>query len=114
MGRTITATLCELVEGHTRPRGPSEEQRTRQFVEAIRLRAGVTPAQLTAAHVWEAAIRNRDAAATRLEQVQRGEIAGTIEDAEDECDAAHNAWVDADAALFNLCGEVQVEVGVQP
>lgn len=114
MGRTITATLCELVEGHTRARGPSEEQRTRQFVEAIRLRAGVTPAQLTAAHVWEAAIRNRDAAYARLEQVQRGEISGTLEDAEDECDAAHNAWVDADAALFNLCGSVQVDVGVQP
>jgi hypothetical protein len=105
MQTTIKATLCELVEGYTRPRGPIEEQRTRQFVEAIRLRAGVTPAQLTAAHVWEAAIRNRDAAYARLEQVQRGEIGGTIEDA---------AWVDADAALFNLCGEVQVEVGVQP
>jgi hypothetical protein len=114
MQTTIKATLCELVEGHTGARGPSEEQRTRQFVEAIRLRSEVTPAQLTAAHVWEAAIRNRDAAYARLEQVQRGEICGTLEDAEDECDAAHNAWVDADAALFNLCGEVQVEVGVQP
>jgi hypothetical protein len=114
MRRTITATLNQLVDGHTHSRGPSEEQRTRQFVEAIRLRAGVTPAQLTAAHVWEAAARNRDAAAVRLEQVQRGEIHGTLEDAEDACDAAHNAWVDADAALFNLCGNVQVEVGVRP
>jgi hypothetical protein len=114
MKSTITATLCELVEGHTNARGASEEQRTRQFVEAIRLRAGVTPAQLTAAHVWEAALRNRDAAAVRLDQVQRGEIHGTLEDAEDACDAAWNAWVDADAALFNLCGEVQVEVEVMP
>lgn len=110
----ITATLSQLVEGYTHSRGASEEQRTRQFVEAIRLRAGVTPAQLIAAHVWQAAIRNRDAAAVRLEQVQRGEIQGTLEDAEDECDAAHNAWVDADAALFNLCGDVQVEVEARP
>ena len=110
----ITATLSELVEGFTHSRGATEEQRTRQAVEAIRLRAGITPAQLTAAHVWQAAIRNRDAAAVRLEQVQRGEIQGTLEDAEDACDAAWNAWVDADSALFSLCGNVQVEVEARP
>mgnify|MGYP003337101653 CR=1 FL=1 len=107
---TIKATLCELVDGHTRANGPSEEQRTWQFAEAIRARAGVTPAQLTAAHVWLAALRNRDAAYARLEKVQRGEINASREDAEDECDAAHEAWVEADGNLFRLCGDVEVEV----
>ena len=110
MQTTIKATLCELVEGHTHARGPSEEQRTRQFVEAVRLRAGVTPAQLEAVHVWEAALRNRDATAARIEQVYRGEIHQTLEDAEEACDAAFEAWVEADANPFRLCSNVEVEV----
>ena len=110
MRRTITATLNQLVDGYTSANGATPEQRTRQFVEAIRLRAGVTPAQLTAVHVWEAAARNRDAAAVRLERVQRGEIHATVEDAEDACDAAFDAWVAAEENLFRLCGEVEVEV----
>ena len=112
MQTTIKATLCELVDGYTRSNGPTPEQRTRQAVEAIRLRAGVTPAQLTAAYVWEAAIRYRDAAAFRLEQVRRGEMHATIEDAEEACDDAFQAWAEADENLFRLCSNVEVEVNL--
>jgi hypothetical protein len=110
MRRTITATLNQLVDGYTRANGATPEQRIRQFVEAIRLRAGVTPAQLTAVHVWEAAARNLDVAADRLEMVQRGDLHLDREDAEDACDAAFEAWVAAEENLFRLCGEVEVEV----
>ena len=113
MRSTITATLSQLVEGHARANGPSEEQRTQQFVDAVRLRAGVSPAQLTAVHVWQSARLLRDAAYLRLEQVRRGEIHESREDAEDAYDAAYEAWVEADGNLFRLCGEVEAEVSIR-
>ena len=113
MGRaTIKATLANLIGYNAN--SISEEQRTQQFVDAVRLRAGVSPAQLTAVHVWQSARLLRDAAHLRMEQVRRGEIHESREDAEDAYDAAHEAWVEADRNLFRLCGEIEAEVSLAP
>ena len=112
MGRTIKETLMSLVNG-SEINGYTEEQRTQQFVDAVRLRAGVSPAQLTAVHVWQSARIIRDAAYLRMEQVRRGEIHESRADAEDAYDAAFDAWVEADTNLFRLCGEVEAEVSIR-
>ena len=112
MKNTIKATLGNLIGYNAN--SISEEQRTQQFVDAVRHRAGVSPAQLTAVHVWQSARILRDAAYLRLEQVRRGEIHESREDAEDAYDAAYDAWVDADTNLFRLCGDIEVEVTSAP
>lgn len=105
-----TMTLNQLLDSDKN--GDRTENLAVVFCDAVFGRAGITPAQMTVMHVYLSALRNRDSAIVRADQVRRGELHMPLATAENDVEMAEDDLVTAFLNLCTLCGDVRAEVSI--